>query len=311
LDILVAQPDYALISISEPEFAFPNTATIELYEPEDEEKLFSCCPLLVDLFIGDEPIYPGGEKRAGFTLRFKRVFLALALRECTVDRKQRYEYVLPTEDFNQVLQRVVENSKSGEVGAKAQTNTILKSLLSAFGLDAEAKVNVEASIKSGKIDTLDSKLKFKLVRCISNRRWEIGHEFLGDPTEMDSLLRERYLHKSNYGEPEDKRPPLCLMKPKGRKPYIIDVELRARKSDCVYVPISSRSVRGQSHSKKEKIEELYVLKVLETQNRRDGFVLPRGEVVLARSVLKVRRKRTSRKKSVASDSEQVTPPPAG
>ena len=64
------------------------------------------------------------------------------------------------------------------------------------------------------------------------------------------------------------------------------MELRALKSDCVYLPgISKPAAEVWAQRNREKIENILVLKMLEEQNRADGEQNPDGEIVLPRARL--------------------------
>lgn len=64
--------------------------------------------------------------------------------------------------------------------------------------------------------------------------------------------------------------------------FMLNVELRARKIDCVYIPHDDKkSKQKMTHKNKEKIEKILALKMLEQQNYSDGLEPPEGEVVLA------------------------------
>ena len=106
------------------------------------------------------------------------------------------------------------------------------------------------------------------------------------------MLRGLYLNKPADGRAGDDYNPLCILNPVGRRPYAVTVELRAKKRDCVYLPLGDEPT-GQAWEKRNKnqIERLLALKMLEELNRADGLDPPEGELILARAMLGVRARR--------------------
>ena len=199
---------------------------------------------------------------------------------------------MPAEDFLQLLKRVIDTSRLARGEAKGGSSNLLSNLLFTLGIELSAKAEVAASLQRGDTRTVESKINFKIVRFLANARWEIGHAELGDPSEIDGLLRGSYFNKPADGRKADEYNPLCYVEPDGRRRYAVTVELRARKADCVYRPLGDES-GGEAWEKGNKvlIENLLTFKMLEEQNRNDGLEPPEDEVILARAKLTVRNKR--------------------
>jgi hypothetical protein len=187
---------------------------------------------------------------------------------------------------------VVDTSRLAKAEARGGLSRILSNLFSALGVEASAHAEVAASLQRGDTKTIESKIKFKIVRFIPNTRWEIGHQELGDPSEIGNLLRGRYLNEPADGRAEDEYNPLCYVEPLDRRRYAVTVELRAKKADCHYIPLG-REAGGETWEKQNKtqIQWLLAFKMLEELNCADGLEPPEGEVILARARLTVKGKR--------------------
>ena len=288
-----ANHDDVVYSRDGPSHALEFAASLELFDPRQGFGSFERTPIEIEVSLGEQDLTD--EDGFGGSIRFRRVVVALVLEDCELARDERYERTLEPEDFTQFLKRMVETSKMAKGGAKAGTSSTLSKVLSAIGLDASAHGEVEASIQSGDVKTIESKIEFKLVRFIAGTRWEVGHETLGDPLNLDGLLRGRYFHLPPDGKKDDGENHLGTVTPVGGRSYATYVELRARKADFIF------SRRGAPPSgapwavaNEEIIERLVCLREFEEQNKRDGYTLPEGEILLARARLTTKRKRRTK-----------------
>jgi hypothetical protein len=265
-------------------------ADLELFKPRQGEGCFARSPLEIEVSLGEQDLRD--EHGFGFSLRFRRVIVALTLEGCDVARQGRYERTLPAEDFAQFLKRVVDTSRFAKAQGRVGSSKILSNLLSALGIELSAQAEVAASLERGNIKTIESKVNLKIVRFVANTRWEIGHPQLGDPSAIDTLLRGMYFNKPADGRMEDEYSPLCYVEPLDRRPYTVTIELRVKKADCVYVPLGNES-GGEAWEKKNKtqVERLLAVRMLEELNRADGLEPPEGEIILARARLIVKAKR--------------------
>lgn len=283
-------PDDAVYDREGPTSALPLAADLELFRARQGEARFACSPLEIEVSLGEQDLRD--EDGFGFSLRFRRVIVALTLEGCELARKGRYERTLPAEDFLQLLKRVVDTSRLAKGQARGGSSNLLSSLLSTLGIELSAQAEVAASLQRGDTRTVESKINFKIVGFVASARWEIGHRELGDPSEIDGLLRGSYFNKPADGRTEDEYNPLCYLEPHGRRPYAVTVELRAKKTDCVYLPLGDK-LGGETWERSNKvlIEQLLAFKMLEELNRADGFEPPEGEIILARAKLTVRSRR--------------------
>jgi hypothetical protein len=267
----------------------PFAAYLQLFLPRQGGGEFASTPLEIEVSMGDQALTDGSG--SGFSLRFRRVIVALELKACQVARTDRYERTLPAEDFSQFLKRVIESSRLGKADLKGGISAAFSNILSAIGIDISAHGEIARSLQTGDTKTVESKLKFKMVRCLPGERWEIGHEILGDPLELDGLLRGRYLNNPP-DDCHDSFSPLCFLESLGRQSYSCIIELRAKKTDCVFSPIDNENNEVEWEKRnRELIQKLLALKMLAEQNRSDGLTPPEGEIVLARARLLVSRGR--------------------
>lgn len=265
-------------------------AALEVFPPPQGEGTFSTTPLHVEASLGAQEFR--GDTGIGFELRFRRVILELIADRCEIAQRDRYERTLPPEDYNHFLRRVAETSRLGEARGSLGVTGLLNRILGSFGVEADAQSSVAAKLLSEQRSEIESRLSVKIVRWIGAGRWEIGHEIIGDPNEIDGLLRGAYLSVRGDGRKKDEPNPLCKLHPIGEEDYRVSIELRARKIDCEYRPLGGKlSGPIWSRLNREKIEKILALKMLEEANHAEGLTAPEGEVVLARASLEARRKR--------------------
>ncbi|MBL8659755.1 MAG: hypothetical protein JNM75_08370 [Rhodospirillales bacterium] len=277
----------------EPSCAVPLAASLELFGPSQGKGCFSRSPLEIEVSVGEQNLRNG--EGFGFSLHFRRVIVALLFENCELMREGRYERTLPAEDFVQFLKRVVDTSRIAKGQVKAGTTKLLSSFLSTLGIELSAQANVVGSLERGDTKTIESKINFKIVRFVAGARWEIGHEILGDPTEIDNLLRGSYFNQPADVRNEAEYYPLCFVEPVGRRPYAVTIELRAKKADCVYVPLGNEPAGDPWERKnKEAIERLLALKMLKEQNQADALQCPEDEIILARARLSARTRRAQK-----------------
>ena len=73
--------------------ALPRAADLELFTPRQGEGFFDRSPLAVEVSLGDQDLRD--EDGFGFSLRFRRVIIALLLEHCKLAREGRYERTCP------------------------------------------------------------------------------------------------------------------------------------------------------------------------------------------------------------------------
>jgi hypothetical protein len=257
-------------------------AELEIFPPRQGSEDFDRAPLQVEVTLGQGEFKesPSGID-VGFTLRFRRVIVELALDNAELALDGRYNRTLSSELFKQSVRRTLEDTsnrgreRGGGVGLK------LNAILSFLSLDGAIRSKLEEELKRGNFASVESAPPFQLVRYASGRRWEIGHTELGDPTQLDGALRGSYL----TGEPEadDGYCPLCYIVPLEPRPYSVTVELRASLRDCVYSPLGmERDEARWKQTNRRRIEGRLIAKMLQEQNRHDGHEPPPDEIILAR-----------------------------
>jgi hypothetical protein len=269
--------------------AAPYAAALEVFPPAQGEGTFSATPLHIEVSLGAQEFR--GENGLGFELRFRRVILELIVERCEVARSGRYERTLPPEDYSHFLKRVAETSRLGEAQGSLGVTSLLNRILGNFGVEAGAQSSVAAKLLSEQRSEIESRLSVKMVRWVGAGRWEIGHEIVGDPNEIDGLLKGAYLASPGDGRSKDESNPLCKLNPIGEDDYRVCIELRARKIDCDYRLLGGKlsgPIWGRIN--RNKIEKILALKMLEEANRAEGLIAPEGEVVLARASLEAKRK---------------------
>ncbi|WP_298852238.1 hypothetical protein [uncultured Ruegeria sp.] len=271
-------------------------ADLEIFLPRQGESSFSNIPFEVEASFGEQDFTDEGG--FGFKLSFRRVFLEVITVGCEILRDNRYQRSLPRDQFQHLLKSVSDSSSMRKASAGAGVSLQLSRVLSALGIESSAHVEAQKSINTGDFQSLESDLEFKIVRWVGANRWQIGHEVLGDPSELSGELRGGYLSPIGDGREEDSSNPLCSLGPTKNTKYSAIVELRARKRDCVYRPLGKQRNEDRWASKnRTQIERLLTLKMLEEQNRKDGLSPPEGEVVLARGSIEVAKPRKPKKKN--------------
>lgn len=269
-------------------------ADLELFLPRQGESVFSNVPFEIEVSFGEQEFTD--DSGFGFKLSFRRAFIEIISDNCEISRDGRYQRTLPKEQFQHLLRRVSESSSQKKARASGGVSLKFSKLLSALGFESDLHAEVQKSIQSGDTQSFESHLNFKIVRWIGANRWQIGHETIGDPNEPSGELRGGYLTLLGDDIVDGSSNPLCFLNPiKGSK-YNATVELRAKKLDCVYLPLGDeRSEERWAKKNKVQIERLLTLKMLEEQNRADGLNPPEGEVVLARGSIEVSKSRTIKK----------------
>ena len=277
-----------------PTCALRYAAELELFKPRQGEGNFERTPLELEVSLGEQ-LFTGDTNRGliGFKLRFRRVILEVLVKNGQISRDDRYQRTLSQEEFSQYLKRVSESTQVAEGSLEGGVSGPLSKILSAIGVDVSAHAKVAGDIKRGRSSAIESSVSLKIVRWIGTGRWEIGHEELGDPGEIDGLLKGAYLSYPGDGRSREDYNPLCYVEPHGNR-YSVGVELRARLADCVYIPEGlMKEEPSWSRKNRQIIEARLVQKMLQEQNERDGLDPPEGEVVLARGGLLIKKTRRS------------------
>ncbi|WP_152615735.1 hypothetical protein [Leisingera sp. ANG-M1] len=256
-------------------------ADLEVFLPRQGETMFANLPFDVEASFGEQEFTD--EDGFGFKLSFRRAFIEVIPENCEIAREGRYQRSLPREKFQHLLKRVSEDHGSRRMNASGGISLRLAKLLSAVGIESKLHAEVQRSLQSGDIQSIESQLDFKIVRWVGAGRWQIGHEVIGDPNELSGELRGGYFTPPGDEITEGALNPLCFLNPTGGNEYTAIVELRARKRDCIYQPLGEeRNEARWAKKNRVQIERLLTLKMLEEQNRKDGLSPPEGEVVLAR-----------------------------
>lgn len=277
--------------IQRPKSVARYAAELELFVPRQGQADWLKTPLEVEVSLGEQTFIDGtSEDRFGFTLRFRKVILDVTTYNCVISRTGRYERTLPQDEFKQFIKRVIESSRmAGAEGGMGVSSSLTK-LLSAVGLDLSAHARVAGEIKKGNLTSIESSLPFKLVRWVGAGRWEIGHDQIGDPREIDGLLKGAYFSHPSDGRSAEDTNPVCFIEPSGTANYSVVVELRARLGDCVYFPVGDLPPEPLwVRRNKDTVEALLVQKMLRERNRADGHKPPEGEIILSRGRLVIRR----------------------
>jgi hypothetical protein len=126
-----------------PTCALPLAAYLELFMPRQGEGRFACSPLEIEVSLGEQEL--SNENGFGFSLRFRRVVVALGLEGCELAREGRYERTLPAEDFVQFLKRVVDTTRFAKGEARGGASKFLSTVLSALGIELSAQAGLCAS----------------------------------------------------------------------------------------------------------------------------------------------------------------------
>jgi len=280
----------ARIIKEDPSHAAPRAAGLEVFFPRQGEGAFARMPLEVEVSLYEERFQDADG--FGFALRFRQVIVALTCERCDIARDGRYERVLPRDEIVDSIKRTIQTTGSGAASADAKASFSLPALLNGL---MGASAGVEGKI-AGSTEATESRLQervrdYWIVSYAPEHRWRVGIDGLGDPTKDGLFLDGRYFNKPPAGASDaDACVPLCYAEPDGDAPYAIVIELRARKADCAYIPLGQRKEDDLwKEQNRKKIEELLALRMLEDQNREDGFTPPDGEVILARGRLMVER----------------------
>ncbi|MEO0666727.1 MAG: hypothetical protein AAFZ99_02315 [Pseudomonadota bacterium] len=261
-------------------------ADLELFLPRQGQQKYDQLPLEIEVSLGEHQFSEGDG--FGFSLRFRQVIVEVIMNDCEMSREGRYERKVDKEAFHHYLKRIKDKSTSKRGSVSTGISARLSQVLSALGVEASVMAEAEAQLRAGDIETLESRIDFKIVRWAGAGRWHIGHEVLGDPNELDGTLKGGYISQPKDAQSTPELSPLCVLLPLSQVGYAATVELRARKNDCVYKPLGpERNEERWERKNRSQIEHVLALKMLEEQNRRDGFQAPEGEIILSRGRINV------------------------
>lgn|GEM_PF-5584872 len=278
--------------VEPPACAVRYAAQLEVFPPRQGQGTFSRTPLEVEVSLGEQTFRdPASDDEVGFKLRFSRVVIEVIVDRGRISRSDRYQRTLPADEFKQHLRRFLESSRSKEGEIKGGLAIRLGRLLNVLGFNFDVSGKAARGSKRGSVESTESNLTFKLVRWVGAGRWEIGHPEFGDPREIDSLLRGAYLADPADSKTSDDYSPLCYLEPDSDTKYSAVIELRARLSDCVYIPLGkSLPEPAWALRNRHLIEKRLVEKMLQDQARAAGLEPPDGEVILARGRLDITKK---------------------
>lgn len=283
----------ARISRIGPTSAARYAADLELFLPRQGETVFSNVPFEIEASFGEQEFTDNDG--FGFKLSFRRAFIEIVPENCEISREGRYQRSLPKEQFRHLLKRVNESSSAKKARISGGVSLQFSKILSALGIETSLHGEVQKTLQSGDTQSIESHLDFKIVRWVGASRWQIGHEVIGDPSEASGELRGGYLSQLGDDVDEGSSNPLCFLIPERGSRFAATVELRARKRDCVYLPLGEeRNEERWAKKNRTQIERLLTLKMLEEQNRADGLNPPEGEVVLSRGRIEVSKSRKNK-----------------
>lgn len=276
-----------------PDHAVKYAAQLAFSPPrQDRGGEFESMPLEAVVTFGEQEFRE--QDGFGFSLRFRRAVLALYLLRCNIFPGSEYERTLSNDESMQVFRRTNDIDFAG--GAGASVNVGVNSQIPLLGIFAKggAKADYTADMKRRELEVERFSKKYKIVGKIPNNRWEIGTQKHGDPTTESGCLHNMYFLPPGDTplDSETGYSPLCIVGPNGKDNYAITAELRVRKADCVYIPHTAKNEKcSDINSNKLVMEKLVATKMLEEQNRRDGFDPPEGELIIARGRIYVERQK--------------------
>lgn len=277
------------LHLTEPKCLFPNAAHLELFQAQPEDGDTSIVPLNVQVSFGEQDFWDNDLKRIGCRLRFRRATLAVKPVGTNIFRLMRYERTLPEEKVAQVIERLTESTDSSKKSLFGGLSAKLSPLYAIFGIDAGLRAEVEKSIIEDLKKRLESKASIKIVRWVGSGCWEIGHEELGDPTELDGFLKGSYFTAPPDDRPEEPNSALCYLENSDDAGFAVDIELRCKLSDCVYIPLGAKL--NEPNSKRQyrlEAEQEAMRLMLLKHNQNLGIQAPPGELVLAQGTLNAR-----------------------
>lgn len=259
---------------------FPRAASLTLFAEQGAE--FRDNPITAELFFGDENVI---EEDVGFNISFRKAILSLELDRAEILRSPtRLERRLETDQFTQVLKRVIEDQQKAEKLASGSIYFSLSNILRALGVNLRASGLVGKNETDDEIKILEGKSIYSIVQPIGADSWQIGHELIGDPTKIDGTLIGEYLTAG-----EDKGA-LCHVTPSGKaRTYEITLKLRVSFRDCVYRPLGKDAPTGSKWPERNKlaIERAMQLKAIRDAQVDAGLSPEDGEFIIAQSSHKV------------------------
>jgi len=260
-------------------------AELEIFPPPQGTENFDRAPLHLEVTLGrsDFQESPSGVD-VGFALQFRRVIIELILDNAEIALEDRYSHSLASEVFKRSIRRTVESSSRKGAERDGGLSLNIDHIFSALKIDGKLRKKLSEEFQRGNFESIESAPPFLVVKYASGRRWEVGHSELGDPSQKDGILHGSYL--SHEKGPDGQYSPLCYISPLEDGPYGVSVELRASLTDCVYTPTGVIwNEEKWMKRNRERIERRLVTKMLQEQNRADGYDPPPGEVILARGYI--------------------------
>ncbi|WP_346893794.1 hypothetical protein [uncultured Roseibium sp.] len=281
-------------TVRELSHALPLCVELEIFGPRQGHVDFLRMPLDAEVSLAVSTITDPTDDTFGFQIGFKRIFLDVSTKGCRIAKDGRYKRSVPKEEFKLLLKRnleeksVIQRERRGEIGANIQ------GILKFLKISASMKGGREKSKTDASSDVQETEFSLYLVQRIAGMRWEIGHETLGDPLQVDGLLRGSYLSPPSDGNTKGDYTPLCYLEAEVAKRYSATIEIRAATKDCVYLPVvDGEDAHKLLEEKTTQIERILAIKALQKQNRKDGFDPPDDEIILARGEISFYRKTIS------------------
>ena len=286
----VRQLDDLEFTIEHTTHALPHAAGLKIWPPSQGSSAnFNEIP--IDAEVSFHRQHHRDETGFGFDVKFKNAILDFYLSGGQIKKVGQYEKSLSDQEFLRSLQKVAERNSSfgGKLGFQSKLS--LKSVIEKAGFDAHAAGHIESQVSKGSIESFKSQLGKKIVKKIPQDRWRIGHEPFGEPREIDGALNGAYFWEAGDGRgQEDEANQVCLIEPLHGDQYSIEMEVRAKRGDFIYIPIGEQ-INEEKWKKrnKEKIEKFIIERMLQESNKKDGIPPPEDEVVLARTLITVKK----------------------
>ena len=259
---------------------------------------FGAQPINVDAYFDEEQFFYVGSKESGFTLKFRRCDLLLMIDGGEITSPPAlYRRTLPPEDFKSLMTKTLQAHASTGGKAALGLGKSFEAILSTVGIDLSAEASAAASRDTNRSEETTRVVRYRIVDPIGKDRWQIGHECLGDPNSIDGAL-----HGSYFREIPDDRDPekldessitsLGTMLVNEKRKYVyLEIELRARFQDCIFLPFGEDAPGkdGVEDVRKSKIEKAITLKALQKMQKNSGFSMRAYEFIVSRCSIKMER----------------------
>lgn len=255
-------------------------------------------PINVDAYFDEEQFCYCGSDKEGFTLKFRRCDLLLILDGGDIALPPAlYRRTLPPEEFKSLLTKTIQAHVTTGGKAALGLTKPFSAILASVGLEVSGNASIEASKSGDENLETERQIQYQIVNPISHNRWKIGDEYLGDPNRIDGALHGAYFREPPDDRDEAKWSEDCLtalgmlvIHP-NRKTANIQIELRARFQDCIFIPFGPgiQSKNSAAENEKAKIEKVLALKKIQRTQKSRGFSMRKNEFIVARCSVRLER----------------------